>query len=47
MQLVSVAVQWICQQVTLQATLLSYVDVFWVMSLAALAAMPLAFGQRK
>jgi DHA2 family multidrug resistance protein len=39
--------QWIGQQVTQQATLLSYIDMFWVMCIAAFVAMPLTLGMRK
>jgi DHA2 family multidrug resistance protein len=36
------AIQWIGQQVQRQASLLAYIDVFWVLMLLALAAVPLA-----
>jgi DHA2 family multidrug resistance protein len=36
------AVQWIGQQVQQQASLMAYIDVFWVLMLLALAAVPLA-----
>jgi DHA2 family multidrug resistance protein len=36
------ATAWIGQQITLQASLLAYVDVFWTLMIVALAAIPLA-----
>jgi len=36
------AIQWIGQQVQMQASLLAYIDVFWTLMLMALAAVPLA-----
>jgi DHA2 family multidrug resistance protein len=41
------AMAYIGQQVTLQATILSYIDVFFMMSLAAICAIPLALLLRK
>jgi DHA2 family multidrug resistance protein len=41
------AVAWIGQQVQLQATLLAYIDVFWVLTLISAAAIPLALSLRK
>jgi len=41
------AVQWIGQQVQLQASLLAYIDVFWTLMLVSLAAVPLALLLRK
>ena len=41
------AVAWIGQQVTLQASLLAYIDVFWVLMILALLAVPLAMTLRK
>jgi DHA2 family multidrug resistance protein len=41
------AVAWIGQQVQTQAALLAYVDVFWVLTLISLAAVPLALFLRK
>jgi MFS transporter, DHA2 family, multidrug resistance protein len=41
------AVTWIGQQVQLQATLLAYIDVFWVLTLISAAAIPLALSLRK
>jgi DHA2 family multidrug resistance protein len=43
----SQAVAWIGQQVQLQATMLSYIDVFFVMSVLAFAAVPLALLMRE
>jgi DHA2 family multidrug resistance protein len=40
------AVAWIGQQVQAQAALLAYVDVFWVLMLLAIAAVPLALTLR-
>jgi DHA2 family multidrug resistance protein len=36
------AIQWIGEQVQQQASLLAYIDVFWILMLLALAAVPLA-----
>ncbi|MBV9636287.1 MAG: DHA2 family efflux MFS transporter permease subunit [Methylobacteriaceae bacterium] len=41
------AVAWIGQEVTQQAILLSYIDVFWVMAIASFCAIPLALLLRK
>ena len=41
------AIHWIGQQVQAQASLLAYMDVFWVLMLIALAAIPLALTLRK
>ena len=41
------AIQWIGQQVQTQASYLGYVDVFWVLTLLALACVPLALTLRK
>jgi len=41
------AIEWIGQQVQAQASFLAYVDVFWVLMLVALAAVPLAMTLRK
>jgi len=41
------AVAWIGQEVTLQASFLAYVDVFWVLMILALLAVPLAMSLRK
>jgi MFS transporter, DHA2 family, multidrug resistance protein len=41
------AVTWIGQQVQLQAALLAYIDVFWVLTLISAAAIPLALSLRK
>ena len=41
------AVQWIGRQVQTQASLLGYVDAFWVLMLISLAAVPLALTLRK
>jgi DHA2 family multidrug resistance protein len=41
------AVAWIGQQVQTQASNLAYVDVFWILSLISLAAVPLALILRK
>ena len=41
------ATAWIGQQVQSQAAFLSYVDVFWVLMLLSLAAVPLAMSLRK
>ena len=40
------ALHWIGQQVETQATLLAYIDVFWVLMLISLAAIPLALTLR-
>jgi MFS transporter, DHA2 family, multidrug resistance protein len=37
------AFAWVAQQMKLQATLLAYVDVFWVLMLISAASVPLAF----
>jgi MFS transporter, DHA2 family, multidrug resistance protein len=41
------AIQWIGQQVQMQASFLAYMDVFWVLMLISLAAVPLALILRK
>ncbi len=41
------AIAWIGQQVQTQSAFLSYVDVFWVLMLLSLAAVPLALSLRK
>jgi len=41
------AIAWIGQEVQTQASLLAYVDAFWVLMLLALTAVPLAFTLRK
>ena len=41
------ATAWIGQQVQNQSAFLSYVDVFWVLMLLSLAAVPLAMSLRK
>ncbi len=41
------AIQWIGQQLQAQATFLAYMDVFWVLMLISLAAVPLALALRK
>jgi MFS transporter, DHA2 family, multidrug resistance protein len=41
------AIQWIGKQVQAQASLLAYMDAFWVLMLLALAAVPLALTLRK
>src|SRR5262245_61505096 len=41
------AIQWIGQQVQTQASFLAYMDVFWVLMLISLVAMPLALALRK
>jgi DHA2 family multidrug resistance protein len=41
------AIQWIGQQVQAQASYLSYVDAFWVLTLISLAAVPLALTLRR
>jgi DHA2 family multidrug resistance protein len=38
---------WIAQQVQIQATLLAYIDVFWILTLLAAASVPLAFILRR
>ena len=41
------AIQWIGQQVQVQASFLAYMDAFWVLMLISLAAVPLAIALRK
>ena len=41
------AISWIGQQVQAQASYLAYIDVFWVLTLLSLAAVPLALSLRK
>jgi len=41
------AVAWIGQEVGLQASYLAYVDVFWVLTILAVLAVPLAMTLRK
>lgn len=41
------ALAWIGQQAGMQASLLAYIDVFWILMLLSLAAVPLAFVLRK
>src|SRR5262249_24004988 len=41
------AIQWIGQQVQTQASFLAYMDVFWVLMLISLVAVPLALALRK
>jgi DHA2 family multidrug resistance protein len=41
------AIQWIGQQVQTQASFLAYMDVFWVLMLISVAAVPLALALRK
>jgi len=41
------AIAWIGQQIQSQAALLAYVDVFWVLTVISLAAIPLALILRK
>ncbi|HEY4044679.1 MAG TPA: DHA2 family efflux MFS transporter permease subunit [Rhodopila sp.] len=41
------AIDWIGQQIQTQAAFLAYVDVFWVLTLISLAAVPLALTLRK
>jgi MFS transporter, DHA2 family, multidrug resistance protein len=41
------AIQWIGQQVQAQASYLGYMDAFWLLTLTALAAVPLALTLRK
>jgi MFS transporter, DHA2 family, multidrug resistance protein len=41
------ALQWIGQQVQTQASFLAYMDVFWVLMLVSLVAVPLALALRK
>ncbi len=41
------AVAWIGQEIALQASYLAYSDVFWILTLMALAAVPLAMTLRK
>ena len=40
-------IAWVGQQVLTQASLLAYMDAFWVLTLLALAAVPLALSLRK
>ena len=41
------AIAWVGQQVQLQASFFAYMDAFWVLTLVALAAVPLALSLRK
>jgi MFS transporter, DHA2 family, multidrug resistance protein len=41
------AIQWIGQQVQVQASFLAYMDAFWVLMLISLSAVPLALTLRK
>jgi DHA2 family multidrug resistance protein len=41
------AIQWIGQQLQTQASFLAYMDVFWVLMLVSLVAVPLALALRK
>jgi DHA2 family multidrug resistance protein len=41
------AIQWIGQQVQMQASFLAYMDAFWVLMLIALSMVPLALALRK
>jgi MFS transporter, DHA2 family, multidrug resistance protein len=41
------AIDWVGQQVQSQASFLAYMDVFWVLMLISLAAVPLALALRK
>jgi MFS transporter, DHA2 family, multidrug resistance protein len=41
------AIQWIGAQVQLQASLLAYMDAFWVLMRISLSAVPLALTLRK
>jgi MFS transporter, DHA2 family, multidrug resistance protein len=41
------AIQWIGQQVQVQASYLAYMDTFWVLMLISLSAVPLALALRK
>jgi DHA2 family multidrug resistance protein len=41
------AIHWIGQQIQTQASFLAYMDVFWVLMLISLAAVPLALALRK
>jgi DHA2 family multidrug resistance protein len=41
------AIQWIGQQVQIQASFLAYMDAFWVLMLISLAAVPLALTLRR
>ncbi|MGO9357459.1 MAG: DHA2 family efflux MFS transporter permease subunit [Xanthobacteraceae bacterium] len=41
------AIAWIGQQVQMQATFLSYIDVFWILMLIAAAGVPLALTLRR
>jgi DHA2 family multidrug resistance protein len=40
-------IAWVGQQVQLQVSFLAYMDAFWVLTLVALAAIPLALSLRK
>ena len=40
-------IAWVGQQVLTQASLLAYMDVFWVLTLISLTAVPLALTLRK
>jgi MFS transporter, DHA2 family, multidrug resistance protein len=40
-------IAWVGQQVQLQASFLAYMDVFWILTLVALAAVPLALSLHK
>jgi len=41
------AIGWIGLQVTAQSTFLAYMDVFWVLTLLSISAVPLAMSLRK
>jgi MFS transporter, DHA2 family, multidrug resistance protein len=41
------AIQWVGQQVQVQASFLAYMDAFWVLMLISLSAVPLALALRK
>jgi DHA2 family multidrug resistance protein len=41
------AIEWIGQQVQAQSSYLAYMDVFWILMLLSLAAVPLALSLRK
>ena len=41
------AIQWIGAQLQAQASFLTYMDAFWVLTLISLAAVPLALTMRK
>jgi DHA2 family multidrug resistance protein len=41
------ALAWVGQQVQTQASFLAYMDAFWVLTLIALAAVPLALTLRR